>query len=80
LATLALVTGCRFRVEEFFAEAKGYLGMAHYEARAWSSWHHHMSLVALAHLLVTLTRLRLKKTRVANLTGAFVVPGFAGRP
>jgi SRSO17 transposase len=61
LATLALVTGCRFRVEEFFAEAKGYLGMAHYEARAWSSWHHHMSLVALAHLLVTLTRLRLKK-------------------
>jgi SRSO17 transposase len=21
--------------------------MAHYEARSWTSWHHHMSLVAL---------------------------------
>lgn len=62
LETLALVSSCRFRVEEFFEEAKSYLGMAHYEARAWSSWHHHMSLVALAHLFVTLTRARLKKS------------------
>ncbi len=62
LETLALVSGCRFRVEEFFEEAKSYLGMAQYEARAWSSWHHHMSLVALAHLFVTLTRQRLKKS------------------
>jgi SRSO17 transposase len=61
LETMALVTGTRYSVEEFFAEAKGYLGMAQYEARAWSSWHHHMSLVALAHLFVTLTRQRLKK-------------------
>src|SRR4029079_862859 len=35
--------------------------MAQYEARAWSSWHHHMSLVSLAHLFVTLTKVRLKK-------------------
>jgi SRSO17 transposase len=61
LETMALVTGTRYRVEEFFEEGKSYLGMAQYEARAWSSWHHHMSLVALAHLLVTLTRSRLKK-------------------
>ncbi len=61
LETLALVTSCRYRVEEFFEEGKSYLGMAQYEARAWASWHHHMSLVALAHLFVTLTRLRLKK-------------------
>ncbi len=61
LETMALVTGTRYRVEEFLEEGKSYLGMAQYEARAWSSWHHHMSLVALAHLLVTLTRLRLKK-------------------
>jgi len=63
LEALALVSGCRFRVEEFLEEGKSYLGMAQYEARAWSSWHHHMSLVALAHLYVTLTRLRLKKKR-----------------
>jgi SRSO17 transposase len=61
LATLALLTGCRYRVEEFLEEGKSYLGMAQYEARAWSGWHHHMSLVALAHLFVTSTRLRLKK-------------------
>lgn len=61
LETMALVTGTRYRVEEFFEEGKGYLGMAQYEARAWASWHHHMSLVALAHLFVTMTRLRLKK-------------------
>jgi SRSO17 transposase len=61
LETMALVTGTRYSVEEFFEEGKGYLGMAQYEARAWSSWHHHMSMVALAHLFVTLTRQRLKK-------------------
>jgi SRSO17 transposase len=63
LETMALVTGTRYSVEEYFGESKGYLGMAQYEARAWSSWHHHMSLVALAHLFVTLTRQRLKKKR-----------------
>jgi SRSO17 transposase len=62
LEAMALVSGCRFRVEEFFEEGKSYLGMAQYEARSWSSWHHHMSLVALAHLFVTLTRERLKKS------------------
>lgn len=61
LATMALVTGTRYRVEEYLEEGKMYLGMAQYEARAWSSWHHHMSMVALGHLFVTLTRLRLKK-------------------
>jgi SRSO17 transposase len=67
LETMALVTGTRFSVEEFFEEGKGYLGMAQYEARAWSSWHHHMSLVTLAHLYVTLTRQRLKKNSRADL-------------
>jgi SRSO17 transposase len=61
LETLALVSGCRCRVEEFFEDAKGRLGMAQYETRSWIGWHHHMSLVALAHLFVTLTRQRLKK-------------------
>lgn len=61
LAVLALVSGCRVRVEEYFADGKGYLGMGHYEGRSWAGWHHHMTLVALAHLLVTGVRLRLKK-------------------
>jgi SRSO17 transposase len=54
--TLAMVTGTRFRVEEFFQDGKSYLGMADYEARAWTSWHHHMAMVSLAHLFVTLTK------------------------
>jgi SRSO17 transposase len=52
LETMALVTGTRHKVEEFFEDAKGHLGMADYEARSWTSWHHHMTLVALAHLYV----------------------------
>ena len=46
LRTMALVTGVRWRVEEFFEDAKGQLGMSQYEAHSWTSWHHHMSLVA----------------------------------
>lgn len=56
LEPMALVTGTRWRVEEYFEDGKGELGMADYEARGWTSWHHHMSLVALAHLFVTLTK------------------------
>ena len=56
LQDLAMVIGTRWRVEELFEDAKGQLGMADYETRAWTSWHHHMSLVALAHLYVTLTK------------------------
>ncbi|HEV3338885.1 MAG TPA: IS701 family transposase [Pirellulales bacterium] len=63
LKVLALVSGCRVRVEEYFEDGKGYLGMGQYEGRSWTGWHHHMTLVALAHLLVTGVRLRLKKKR-----------------
>jgi SRSO17 transposase len=56
LEILAQAGATRFRVELFFEEAKGELGMGHYEARAWTSWHHHMALVAMAHLFATLVR------------------------
>jgi SRSO17 transposase len=61
LSTLALVACARCRVEEFFEDCKSYLGMAQYEVRSWAGWHHHMALVGLAHLFVTLARKRLKK-------------------
>jgi SRSO17 transposase len=67
LETMALVTGSRWPVEEFFEDAKGKLGMAHYEARSWTSWHHHMSLVALAHLYVMQVRRDLKR-KIPELT------------
>ena len=61
LKEMALASGSRWRVEEFFHDAKRHLGMADYETRAWPSWHHHMSLVALAHLYVTLTKRDLRR-------------------
>jgi SRSO17 transposase len=56
LELLALVIGTRWRVEEFLEDAKQYLGLADYEARGWTSWHHHVSLVGMAHLYVMLVR------------------------
>jgi len=67
LSTLALVACTRCRVEEFFEDCKSYLGMAQYETRSWVGWHHHMTLVGLAHLFVTLTRRRLRQ-QVPELT------------
>ena len=67
LEPMAQVTGVRWRVEEFFEDGKGQLGMAQYEARSWTSWHHHMSLVALAHLYVMQTRRDLNR-QVPDLT------------
>jgi SRSO17 transposase len=63
LSTLALVACTRCRVEEFFDNCKSYLGMTRYETRSWVGWHHHMTLVGLAHLFVTLVQRRLQKKR-----------------
>jgi SRSO17 transposase len=49
LATFVRVSGMRWPIETCFAECKGELGMAHYELRFWRGWHHHMTLVILAH-------------------------------
>jgi SRSO17 transposase len=61
LSTLALVACTRCQVEGFLEYCKSYLGMAQYETRSYIGWHHHMTLVGLAHLFVTLARERLKK-------------------
>jgi SRSO17 transposase len=61
LSVMALVACTRHQVEDFFEDTKSYLGLAQYETRSWVGWHHHMTLVGLAHLFVTVTRLRLKK-------------------
>jgi SRSO17 transposase len=63
LGVLAEVGCTRHEVEDYFEDAKSYLGMAQYETRSWVGWHHHMSLVAMAHLFITLTRRDLGKKR-----------------
>lgn len=57
----ARISGMRWPIETCFRQAKGCLGMDHYQTRSWRGWHHHMTLVILAqHFLVRL-RLRHKK-------------------
>src|SRR5262249_31575782 len=81
LGGLAQVACTRHAVEEDFEAAKSYLGMAQYETRSWIGWHHHMSLVAMAHLFITLTRRDLKKNAGADAgpDGA-VAPACDGDP
>jgi SRSO17 transposase len=49
LSTFVRVSGMRWPIETCFAEWKGELGMDQYELRFWHGWHHHMTLVILAH-------------------------------
>jgi len=49
LADLIRVAGLRWPIESCFEEGKGELGLDHYELRFWRGWHHHMTLVILAH-------------------------------
>jgi SRSO17 transposase len=51
----------RHRVEEVFEEAKGEVGMDHFECRAWHGWHHHMTLVQMAHWFLVREQRRLGK-------------------
>jgi SRSO17 transposase len=61
---LALVRGrgLRWPVETALEEAKGELGMDHYETRTWRGWHHHMTQTFLAHHFLVRLRLQLKKS------------------
>ena len=63
LGVLAGVACTRHAVEDYLEDAKSYLGMAQYETRSWVGWHHHMSMVAMAHWFITLTRRTLGKKR-----------------
>jgi SRSO17 transposase len=58
---LARLSGARWPVEVAFEEAKGELGMDHYEVRTWRGWHHHMTQTFLAHHFVLRMRLRGEK-------------------
>ena len=46
----------RWAVEECYAEAKGEVGLDHYEVRRWDAWHRHVTLSLLAHAFLAVTR------------------------
>ena len=60
IAALELVrmSGMRWPVELTFEESKDELGMDQYETRSWIGWHHHMTLVMLAHHFLVWVRIR----------------------
>jgi len=52
------ISGMRWPIESIFEEAKGEVGLDHYEMRSWLGWHHHMLLVSLAHYFLVRLRIR----------------------
>jgi len=60
---LVRMSGMRWPVESCFEEAKGNLGMASYQTRSWPGWHHHLTLVMLAHHFLVRLELQQKGGR-----------------
>ncbi len=56
LEELARVAGSRWRVEIGFEEAKGEVGLSHYEVRSWHGWYRHITLALFAHAFLAALR------------------------
>jgi SRSO17 transposase len=52
LEKLVHMSGMRWPIETCFEDSKQLLGMGDYEVRSWTGWHHHMTLVMLAHFFL----------------------------
>jgi len=62
LKRLAWMQRQRYWVERAFEDAKSECGMADYQVRKWSAWHHHMALVMMAMLFMLSERIHHKDT------------------
>jgi SRSO17 transposase len=58
MVALVRLARLRWRVEQDYRELKGALGLDHFEGRGFLGWHHHVTLVSVAHGFLTLERLR----------------------
>ena len=56
LEELARVAGSRWKIEEAFEEAKGEVGLDHYEVRSWPGWYRHITLAMFAHAFLAAIR------------------------
>ena len=66
LRELVRRAGMRHRVEEVFSEAKGEVGLDHFEVRAWHGWYHHATLCQMAHWFLVREKRRMGKKRRAR--------------
>ena len=57
LVDLVRLAKLRWRIEQDYRELKDALGLDHFEGRSFRGWHHHVTLVSLAHGFLTLQRL-----------------------
>ena len=59
-AVIVSVVGTRWSIEDFFKQAKGQVGLDHYEVRSWLGWHRHMTLALWALALLTIATAQAK--------------------
>jgi SRSO17 transposase len=56
LSELVQVAGRRWTIEAGLEEAKGEVGLDHYEVRTWTGWYRHITLALFAHALLVILR------------------------
>jgi SRSO17 transposase len=56
VADMVRVAGMRWAIEASFEDAKGAVGLDHYEVRKWTAWYRHITLALLAHAYLEVTR------------------------
>jgi hypothetical protein len=61
LRRIVRLVKCRWKIEQDYHQLKEELGLDYYEGRNWQGWHHHVTMVMVAHAFLTLETLRSKK-------------------
>jgi SRSO17 transposase len=61
LGVFAWASGMRWPIESCLEESKGEVGLDEYECRSWRGWHHHMTLVILAHHFLVQQQVRVNQ-------------------
>jgi SRSO17 transposase len=69
LGTLVRVAGTRWTVECGFQQAKGEVGLDHYEVRRYDAWYRHITLAMLAHAFLAAMRARAVEATATTDTG-----------
>jgi len=58
---LAQMSGSRYWIERTFEDGKGIAGLADYQVRSWTGWHHHITMTMLAMLYLLKLTIKLGK-------------------